>query len=292
MFCSNCGQQLADDMRFCPNCGQAVNGEIAAVTVNADRADYSLLLIGRGTCAADTARDLISDLLGYTDAQAKELLRETPVEIACGLNAEQAMCLSQTLTEYGLQISIRNGAGYVDFSGSAAQSVFSENGSVLQNVMNVLSTLTLANQVKRAARWTLDDPLRFIFAPRYVRKPAPIYQRRFRRPPAPRRPAPPRRPAALRPILAPRPPRPALAPRPARPALAPKPKIGVRPIAAPKPTVGVRPIAAPKPTLGLRPAAPARPTVSRGPMGGLALRKGPNGPKRGPTGSGRGSGRP
>ena len=26
MFCSKCGKQIADDVKFCPNCGNAVNG--------------------------------------------------------------------------------------------------------------------------------------------------------------------------------------------------------------------------------------------------------------------------
>lgn len=27
MFCSKCGQQIADNVKFCPECGNAVNGQ-------------------------------------------------------------------------------------------------------------------------------------------------------------------------------------------------------------------------------------------------------------------------
>ena len=184
MFCSNCGQQIPEGARFCPNCGQQVSDVIVTPInqVNTSAADYSIVLLSCGTCNAVTAREIISDLLRYTDAQATELCRSTPVEIACNLNAEQAMVLSQALTEYGLQVSIRNEKGYVDFNQSATASVFNESGSILQSVVNVLGTLSLANRVHKIARWTIDDPFRFIFAPRYRRPAPPRYARNFRRP--------------------------------------------------------------------------------------------------------------
>ena len=274
MFCSNCGQQIPEGARFCPNCGQ----EVAVVTpvsqVIDTAADYSLVLLGCGTCNTATARDLISDLLGYTDAQAAELIRSVPVEIACSLNAQQVMVLSQALTEYGLQVSIRNAKGYVDFNASATSSVFNENGSILQNVMDVLGTLTLANRVRKIARWTIDDPFRFIFAPRYRRPAPPRYARHFRRPTVVRRTPKPAPRLLLRPVIAPKPklrpaPRAVKAPRilagsVLRPAAAPRiaAKPAVRPMTVPRLAVKpvVRPAVAPRPAAGsaVRPAATPR----------------------------------
>ena len=281
MFCSNCGQPIPDGARFCPNCGQEVVGNVSAIVNPAIvGTEYQIVLLSAGSCNLTTAREIISDLLGYTDAQATELLRMAPVEIACKLNAEQAMAISQALTELGLQVSIRNEAGYVDFNHSATNSIFSDTGTVLQSVMNVLGTLTLANRVRKITRWTLDDPFRFIFAPRYRRPAPPRYMRNFRRKPVIVHRAPrtvPRPAGGLRPIV-----RPAAAPKPA---LRPAPRPAVRPAAAPRPTArpavgpvarpAVRPAAAPKPAA--RPASGVRPS---GPV--------VKGPNRGPSGAGRG----
>ena len=30
MFCSNCGKQIPDTVKFCPDCGEKMNGKVCA----------------------------------------------------------------------------------------------------------------------------------------------------------------------------------------------------------------------------------------------------------------------
>ena len=118
-FCPNCGTQVNIGDRFCSNCGTPIHAVVAPTTrvvnnVGSDaRSDYRIVLVSRGTCSRTAAIDMLSDLLGYTDADAALIIDNAPMEAALGLTSIQAQYISQAITEYGMQVAIYNNDGYV-----------------------------------------------------------------------------------------------------------------------------------------------------------------------------------
>ena len=160
--------------------------------------DYRLILLSCGSCSLSQAEDILEDVLGYTSLQVRTITQNLPMEIACNLNAEQALNLVQLLTEYGMQASVQNAQGPVDLSGYASTSVFDDGGSILSNVLKTLGGLGIVNRVRSFLRLNRADLGRYTFNPRYNRRPAPprYVRRNLRHAPPVRHPQPePNRPA-------------------------------------------------------------------------------------------------
>ena len=249
-FCTNCGIQLEAGVRFCPNCGTAVT--IVTPVTTTVRSDYQVVLVSRGSCTKRVAADILSDLLGYTDAEAAQILNNLPMATAIDLTAVQAQYIAQAMAEYGMEVAIYNGNGIVDMTASATASVYDTSGSFLAGVAAVLAGLTIGNRVTRYERWVKPAPV--VFRPAY-RRPAPLTTYRpYRAVPQPR-PAVTMRPAtAVRPI-------PATPTRPA-PAARPIPATPTRPAPSPRP-IPATPVR-PAPVQPARPAPvqPARPALT------------------------------
>lgn len=208
-FCSQCGTQITESMKFCPGCGtrlsaiEDVRKEVLlpdAQTNSADPGttggDYRVILFSLGSCATATARELLEDIMGYTTEQARQLATTTPVEIACGLSYSQAVTLAQALTEYGMEISVCNSSGYIDIPVTATESVYDSGGNFLPAAAAILGLFSAVNRVKRIQRWNHSGPRPGIFRLGF-RRPAPPRHRRHSllfRTPAPRYPAVPPRP--------------------------------------------------------------------------------------------------
>ena len=289
-FCPNCGSQVAAGDRFCANCGtpvQPVTMPVAQVVNNVGtdaRTDYRIVLVSRGTCPRAAAIDMLSDLLGYSDADAALIIDNAPMEAALGLTAIQTQYISQAITEYGMQVAIYNSDGYVDMGSRATSSVYDADGDFLSAVAGVLTGLTVGNRVSNFSPWTRPAPV--VFRTSYRRAaPLPGYRRRRPAPtpiPVVRHSPPP----IPRPIPEPRPrPVPARSvegsrPMPVHPAPTPTPRPApVRPAPVrPAPTGPVTtPRSAPHPVPG-RPASTGPVTTPRSAPG----------PQRGPGGTGRG----
>lgn len=249
-FCSNCGCSVTETMSFCPGCGASLaapssvpapvytepnTGYTPPETEYTQTGNYKLILINCGTCSIATAVRVLENILGYPSAQARELVHAAPVECACNLSLPQAQYLAQTLTEYGLSVSVLDSVGqYVDLNNFANTSVFDSNGNLLPAIAAALAMLTAANRVRHISRWRYTGPLPPLFRLNYRRMPPPPRRGLFA--PAPRRHAPP-------PHRAPRP----AAPRP------PAPRGGMGPAGGP----------------GRGPGGPGRgPSMGRGPGGG------------------------
>lgn len=275
-FCTNCGYQVDATARFCPNCGQqlamtAANTAPAVVQpayVEDTRRDYRVVLVARGTCARAIAIDMISDLLGYTDLDAARIVDNVPMEVALGLTAVQAQYISQAMAEYGMDVSVFNGNGYVDMVERATGSVFGTDGLFLNQVTAVLAGLGLANRVTSFNRWTQPAPN--VFRPRYRQAVPPTSYRRRTPYPTPVAPVAPVRPVAP---VAPARPVPPVRPQPVQP---------VRPAPTPAPARPVQPAPAPS----ARPVSPVRP------QGGPAAPNGRNIPGSGRNNSGGRNGGP
>ena len=226
-FCPHCGTQVAQSANFCPNCGKNLATASAGTVVSPTVASgvnsvytgdgYAVMLVSVGTATAAVAADLISDTCGYTDAEALVLVGNAPTLIAQNLTRQQAVYLSQCMTEYGLEAAIFDRTGNITLQ-SDVDTVFDANGSFLAGVAATLGLVGVANRIGGAVRrWTFNTrPV--VYAPtRPVRRP-PIRRQVIRRAPAPVPHPVPR--AVVRP--APVPPRPAARPAPAQP-VAPRP---------------------------------------------------------------------
>ena len=278
-FCPNCGGPVNLGDRFCANCGtpiHAVTMPATATAVNtnpAARSDYRIVLVSRGTCSRTVAIDMLSDLLGYTDADAALIIDNAPMEAALGLTAIQAQYISQAIAEYGMQVAIYNSDGYVDMGSKATTSVYDNDGSFLSAVAGVLMGLTVGNRVTSFNRWTRPTPT--VFRMGYRRAaPLPAYRRRRPAPiPVVRHAAPP----IPRPTPAPRP-----KPVPARSVNGSRP-LPVQPVPRPAPQ-------RPAPTGPVTTPRPAGPHAAPGPHNGMGRggRGGQGGPMSGPGGGQRG----
>lgn len=214
-FCSQCGSSVTEDMSFCPSCGARLAAQSTAVAVSdgyaagsyADGGEYSVVLLGRGTCRITDASELLEDILGYSSTEARRLLHAAPAEAAQGLTLTQAQYIAQAFTEYGLQVCVANAQGtYIDLNRFATASIFDRQGNFLPAVAGTLAMLTAANRVLRIAAWRPMDT------------PPPPFRLGFRRPAPPPHHRRAHHYALPRPMTA-RPPRPAPAPRrPAAPA--------------------------------------------------------------------------
>ena len=183
-FCPNCGAQAAAGSRFCTYCGTAISSVPAAVSAAAPYAygsvytgtGYGVMLVSLDRCSRQAASDLLSDTCGYTDAEAMNLLGYIPTFVAQGLTQDQAVCLAQTLTEYGMQAAIydRNGNCTMD---SGMDSVFDSNGSLIGKVVETLGLIGIVNRISRAIRrLVLPKPPQVYKPPRPVVPPRPRRQ--------------------------------------------------------------------------------------------------------------------
>ena len=187
MYCPNCGNELNEKMNFCPYCSQAVQKTattIPAVTTG----EYRLVLVSSGSCTKETVKDLLEDVFGYSSTEAQSFLNNAPVEIAQGLTEEEARCIAQMFSEYGVEISILDkNQVYADLTSGTTKSVFNSDGSLLASVAAVIGALTIANRVTSYQRIQKPSLLQRIFKPLFTPKP-PKHYRRFRpvQQPAPR----------------------------------------------------------------------------------------------------------
>lgn len=209
-FCSYCGSELPIGARFCSSCGSPADNPAAVVPAPQTAAvpaqtvqtyipvgdlDYGLVLYSIGTCAKSYADDVLEDILGYTDSEAKQLIKMAPTQIAQSLSMEQAQYIAQALTEYGMQVAIYKGSVPVDLGQHATQSVFNTDGSFLSGVLAAIAAVTVSNRVRTIRRWTLSNIISALFRPKYTVTVPPRHVSRltYRREPEPIRVTEPRR---------------------------------------------------------------------------------------------------
>ena len=126
-------------------------------TVVEGEGTYSIVLGSLGNCTKAAAGDLLEDLLGYTDEEAAELLSVIPALAAQKLTYQQAQYVAQAMTEYGMEVSIRNGEQYVEADEKNTSSIFNEAGSLIANAVAVLATLSAVNRMRDFRRYDRID---------------------------------------------------------------------------------------------------------------------------------------
>lgn len=168
VYCEYCGAQLRENAKFCSNCGApapiAVEEERKEYETAHDRqtvvegeGTYSIVLGSLGNCTKAAAGDLLEDLLGYTDEEAAELLSVIPAFAAQKLTYQQAQYVAQAMTEYGMEVSIRNGEQYVEADKQNTSSIFDDAGALLANAVAVLATLSAVNRMRDFRRYDRID---------------------------------------------------------------------------------------------------------------------------------------
>ena len=111
-FCQRCGHILADDAKFCGNCGGAALQTTVVSSSAFPKTGMYVMLLSLGCCAPTVAAGLVSDLCGYCDAEALQMVNSAPITVAWHLRERTAIYLAQALMEYGMEISVYDGQGY------------------------------------------------------------------------------------------------------------------------------------------------------------------------------------
>lgn len=205
-YCYKCGAEIPEDSNFCPKCGYDLkNGSAVSTDLSTDidseistdivvetevinestdiydtepeRSDYYIILSSVGSCPASYADDVISDVLGYSSLEAKNIVRIIPTEIAANLTAIQALYIAQALSEYGMSVAVYNSDGYTDIGLKAGESVYNSDGSLKEAVLAVLGTLTAANLLRTFTKWKRLIDIRHLFRPSYHRAPPSEWRR-------------------------------------------------------------------------------------------------------------------
>ncbi len=195
--CIQCGYELNDDDLYCPKCGKKQHSDEVMLAdylpyvkeeEPEDRDEgYRVILISRGSCTIKAAKEVLSDLLGYSLSTVKTLLDEVPVEIADELTETQARVLAKALDEYGMEVTVVNQYDYYVDIDDDEDSVYAEDGSLIESAYLVLMSLTAANRVHRYRRYRKPGLLSLLFHPKKIR-PRPTHIRRsVNRDPEPRR---------------------------------------------------------------------------------------------------------
>lgn len=185
MFCPYCGSSLNDQVNFCPNCGAQLKDNVSAAKPAASagkaNAEYSLVLVSRGSCPAAVAGDLLEDIFGYSDSAAASLVREAPVVVGQNLTAEEAAYVAQMFSEYGIEVSVLDrDEQYADLSSNAVKSVFDSSGNLLSNVLAVIGGLSIANRVTHYRRVRKPSLLERLFRPMFTPQRPPVHKRHIR----------------------------------------------------------------------------------------------------------------
>ena len=183
-YCSNCGKLISDEANFCSYCGANVANvaSIGSYEIEPEDLDYGyrVILYSKGTCTLKTAKEVLSDLLGYSLSTAGELLEYCPVEIADELTQAQAVTIGQALAEYGMEVTIVDENNtYVDLSDKVTSSVFTSTGALVTGALAILASLSAANRVHSYRKYKKPSLLELIFKPKYIKpKTQPVHIRR------------------------------------------------------------------------------------------------------------------
>lgn len=172
-FCAHCGAQLQEGAAYCSSCGTKV---AAAETQTAQYTTYSgttqqtswpapqngccnVMLSSLCSAGVLKAAQLVSDVCGYSLADATGLVSTLPAIVSYNVSLLQAKSVAQTLYANGLDVSVYNGTETVDFhttedttwtpATTADTALGSAGTRVAAAVAAVLATLTAANRLRR-----------------------------------------------------------------------------------------------------------------------------------------------
>jgi len=186
-FCEYCGAKIESGWTVCGNCGAPFTVEEPVVTAAAanESGDYQVILSSLSSCTKAAASDLLEDILGYTESQANEMFAVLPAIAAQNLSYQQAQYVAQAMTEYGMEVVIKDKNGYVDTDDSFLGSIFNSDGSLLSKAASIFGMLTGLNRMKKFRRWSGEGYGDYIFRRNRPPMKKPVHVRRRVRPAEP-----------------------------------------------------------------------------------------------------------
>ena len=164
-YCPECGKQVSEHAVTCPGCGypmaeflkqkQAETKKAAAAPdyTNPEEGGYNVFLAQEGESITATAQ-ILADVCGYTFADAYSLASNLPTIVVYNATLTQAKAAANALADYGLDVSVYDKNGYVDFDDmkyDETKTTKTDNGiEIAVELARELNTLTAANLIRSA----------------------------------------------------------------------------------------------------------------------------------------------
>ena len=178
--CAYCGNQINEDQAFCPYClGQVVKPEPPEKPA-AESGNNEVILVNRAGCGMEMSRQLLRDLMGYSEREADRLIFAVPVRIGVNLSRMQAVTLAGIFSEKGCQTAVffGNDQDVTDILSRSSEQekishgglqviqqdktpdvvYFRADGSLNAEAEAVIATLSEANKVKDFSTYTFYNP--------------------------------------------------------------------------------------------------------------------------------------
>lgn len=178
--CPECGKQISDKADACIYCGYpiaklgggtAVTATAAvssaartAATATPESGKYNVMLSSYGTLLNTTAAEAVSDVCGYSLADALEIMENLPTIVAYNVGRAQAKCVAQVLSAKGMDVSVYDANGYVSFddetytTANDTTTTTSSGLKIAGAVAAILATLTAANRFSHGGIRRYDEP--------------------------------------------------------------------------------------------------------------------------------------
>ena len=164
-YCPECGKQVSEHAVTCPGCGypmaeflkqkQAKAKKAAAAPdyTSPEEGGYNVFLAQEGESITATAQ-ILADVCGYTFADAYSLASNLPTIVVYNATLTQAKAAANALADYGLDVSVYDKNGYVDFDDmkyDETKTTKTDNGiEIAVELARELNTLTAANLIRSA----------------------------------------------------------------------------------------------------------------------------------------------
>ena len=165
-YCPECGRQVSEHAVNCPGCGypiaellkrkQAEEAKQAAAVpdyTNPAEGGYNVFLAQEGESITATAQ-ILADVCGYTFADAYALASNLPTIVVYNATLTQAKAAANALADYGLDVSVYDKNGYVDFDDmkyDETKTTKTDNGiEIAVELARELNTLTASNLIRSA----------------------------------------------------------------------------------------------------------------------------------------------
>ena len=129
--------------------------------------DISIIMMSTGVCKTADARDILEDILGYTEIESKELVFAAPTIIARQLTELQALYIAQALIEYGMELMVMNteSGEFLNPDKFAAIFVFDHWGNYVPEALRVFMTLSDNNRCHQIEKINHPEPKIQLYVP-------------------------------------------------------------------------------------------------------------------------------
>lgn len=141
--------------------------------------DISIIMMSTGVCKTADARDVLEDILGYSETESKELVFAAPTIIAKKLTELQALYVAQALIEYGMELMVMNteSGEFLNPDKFAAIFVFDHWGNYVPEALRVFMTLSDDNRCHHIEKINHPEPKIQKYVPSHKNAAPPHFRR-------------------------------------------------------------------------------------------------------------------